>query len=234
MKRVAVILIILIVVVCGVYFLNQYWIHRYDPVIAREAARYHVDPDLVWSIAYEESYFRGWKKGRNGEIGLMQVTPGVARDWASEAASPSMQQRTQTEVDRVLLDPQRNIQIACWYLQKAGDEYKDTPGREARMLAAYNAGPSRAADWNRVESGTPPLNEQEFIARIDIPSTRAYVSSILERYRRVKSAKGSSLARRQSSSDDLVMPAAALAPDRSAGVQPAAKATDISAQLRSN
>jgi soluble lytic murein transglycosylase len=234
MKRAAVILIALIVIVCGLYFLDQYWIHRYDPVIAREAVRYHVDPDLVWSIAYEESYFRPWKKGRNGEIGLMQVTPGVARDWASEAASASMQQRTQTEVDSVLLDPQRNIQIACWYLQKAGDEYKDTPGREARMLAAYNAGPSRAADWNRVESGTPPLNEQEFIARIDIPSTRAYVSSILERYRRVKSAKGSSLARRQSSSDDLVMPAAALAPDRSAGVQPAAKATDISAQLRSN
>jgi len=36
------------------------------------------------------------------------------------------------------------------------------------------------------------LNEQEFIARIDIPSTRAYVTSILNRYRRVKSAKNSS------------------------------------------
>jgi soluble lytic murein transglycosylase-like protein len=56
------------------------------------------------------------------------------------------------------------------------------------MLAAYNAGPSRAADWNRVETGARPLNEQEFIARIDIASTRAYVTSILERYRRVKSA----------------------------------------------
>ena len=190
MKRLAIILIVLIVIGCGVYFFDQYWIHRYDPVIAREAARYHVDPDLVWSIAYEESYFRSWMKGRNGEIGLMQVTPAVARDWASENANASMQQRAATQVDDVLSDPVRNIQIACWYLQKAGDEYKDVPGREARMLAAYNAGPSRAADWNRVDNGTQPLNEQQFIARIDIASTRAYVTSILERYRRVKSAKG--------------------------------------------
>jgi len=190
MKRLAIILIILIVAAAGYYLLNQYWIHRYDSVIAREAARYRVDPDLVWSIAYEESYFRSWMKGRNGEIGLMQVTPAVARDWASENANASMQQRTATQVDDVLGDPVRNIQIACWYLQKAGDEYKDVPGREARMLAAYNAGPSRATEWNRVETGARQLNEQEFIARIDIPSTRAYVTSILERYRRVKSSKG--------------------------------------------
>jgi soluble lytic murein transglycosylase len=190
MKRLAIILIILIVAGCGLYFLDQYWIHRYDSVIAREAARYRVDPDLVWSIAYEESYFRSWMKGRNGEIGLMQVTPAVARDWASENANASMQQRAATRVDDVLSDPERNIQIACWYLQKAGDEYKDVPGREARMLAAYNAGPSRATEWNRVENGARQLNEQEFIARIDIASTRAYVTSILERYRRVKSSKG--------------------------------------------
>jgi soluble lytic murein transglycosylase len=191
MKKLAVILIILVLIAAGLYLLNQYWIHRYDAVIAREAARYRVDPDLVWSIAYEESYFRGWMKGRNGEIGLMQVTPAVARDWASENAGATMQQRAATQVDEVLSDPNRNIQIACWYLQKAGEEYKDVPGREARMLAAYNAGPSRAADWNRVDAGTRPLNEQEFIARIDISSTRAYVTSILERYRRVKSSRGS-------------------------------------------
>jgi hypothetical protein len=55
MKRLAIILITLIVIGCGLYFLNQYWIHRYDAVIKRESARHHVDPDLVWSIAYEET-----------------------------------------------------------------------------------------------------------------------------------------------------------------------------------
>jgi len=188
MKRIAIILITLIVIGCGLYFLDQYWIHRYDAVIARESARHHVDPDLVWSIAYEETYFRAWKKGRNGEIGLMQVTPVVAREWAADSNNTFFGGSKPMDADTLLLDPERNIQIACWYLEKAGDNYPDLPGREARMLAAYNAGPSRAADWNRVESGARPLNEQEFIARIDIASTRAYVTSILGRYRRVKSA----------------------------------------------
>jgi soluble lytic murein transglycosylase len=190
MKRLAIILIILIVAGVGLYLGNQYWIHRYDSVIAREAVRYHVDPDLVWSIAYEESYFRPWKDGRDGEIGMMQVTPGALADWASENASANVQQRTASDPKNFLRDPERNIQIACWYLHRAGEDYPDdVPGREARMLAAYNAGRRRAADWNRVEAGTRPLNEQEFISRIDIASTRAYVTSILERYRRVKSGK---------------------------------------------
>src|SRR5262245_16640319 len=193
MKRIAIILITLIVIGCALYFLDQYWIHRYDAAIKRESARHHVDPDLVWSIAYEETYFRQWKTGRNGEIGLMQVTPVVAREWASENSTALMGSRTQFDASAVLADPQRNIQIACWYLRKAGLDYLNIPGREARMLAAYNAGPSRAADWNRVQNGARPLSEQEFIARIDIPSTRAYVTSILDRYRRVKSAKANSI-----------------------------------------
>jgi peptidoglycan lytic transglycosylase len=193
MKRLAIILITLIVIGCGLYFLDQYWIHRYDAVIARESARHHVDPDLVWSIAYEETYFRSWMRGRNGEIGLMQVTPVVAREWAANNNSALLTSSKPMDADALLQDPERNVQVACWYLEKAGNDYQGMPGREARMLAAYNAGPSRAADWSRVESGARPLSEQEFIARIDIPSTRAYVTSILDRYRRVKSAGQSRL-----------------------------------------
>jgi soluble lytic murein transglycosylase len=58
------------------------------------------------------------------------------------------------------------------------------------MVAAYNAGPSRAAEWNRVAPNQPPLTSAQFIERIDIPSTRAYVSSILARYRELKDAEG--------------------------------------------
>ena len=194
-KRIAIILLFLVLFGCGLYFLDQYWIHRYDKVIAREAARHNVDPDLVWSIAYEETYFSPWKKGRNGEIGLMQVTPVVAREWAADKTVSATIPGGIADPGTLLSDPERNIQIACWYLQKAQQDYRDLPGREARMLAAYNAGPSRAADWNRVAQGAPPLNETEFIARIDIASTKAYVTSILDRYHRVKSAKANSVIR---------------------------------------
>jgi soluble lytic murein transglycosylase len=189
MKRFVIIALTLVLLLAAAYIADQYWIHRYDSLIATEAARYRVDPDLVWSIAYEESYFAPWKNGRAGEIGMMQVTPGVLQDWAAENAGAAIQQRTATDASTMLRDPQRNIQMACWYLQKAADDFPDVPGREARMLAAYNAGRRRAADWNRVPEGAPALTEQQFIERIDIPSTRAYVTSILNRYRQVKSAK---------------------------------------------
>ena len=54
------------------------------------------------------------------------------------------------------------------------------------MVAGYNAGPSRAAEWNRVSEAAKPLSADEFINRIDIPSTRAYVVSIMDRYRKLK------------------------------------------------
>ena len=57
------------------------------------------------------------------------------------------------------------------------------------MVAAYNAGPSRAVEWNKTETGARPLSADEFIARIDISSTRAYVTNILTRYRNLKEQK---------------------------------------------
>src|SRR2546429_2335249 len=92
MKRLIIVILAVVILVCGLYFLDQYWIHRYDPLIAREASLHHVDPDLVWSIVYEETYFSPWKKGRNGEVGLMQVTPVVAREWAAERGVAPMAQ----------------------------------------------------------------------------------------------------------------------------------------------
>ena len=190
MKRLLVAGLILLTFLVIAYFTNQYWIHRYDSLITRQAGIYQLDPDLVWSIIYEETYFSPWKHGRNGEIGLMQITPVVAQEWITETVSGSGQQTMLADTATLLREPQRNIQIGCWYLQKFSEEYRDMPGREARMLAAYNAGDSRASEWNRVQSGTPALTESEFIARIDIPSTRSYVSSILGRYYKLKAAKG--------------------------------------------
>ena len=186
MKRLVIIILAVLLAAGGLYFLNQYWIHRYDSLLARTAGQHHIDPDLVWSIVYEETYFSPWKKGRNGEVGLMQVTPVVAREWAAESGPTPLEQRMLNDMTRFLRDPGQNVEIGCWYLAKFDEEYRDTPGREARMLAAYNAGDSRASEWNRPPAGGRPLTEKEFIARIDIPSTRAYVTSILDRYRRRK------------------------------------------------
>lgn len=190
MKRaLSIILILLCLCAVGLYFFNQYWIHRYDALIARQANVYRLDPDLVWSVIYEETYFRPWMTGADEEIGLMQVTPTVGREWAAETGMRDLERQMGRDPESVLRDPERNIQIGCWYLEKLYQQYRDISGAEARMVAGYNAGPSRAADWNRVSNNARPLTADEFVTRIDIPSTRAYVTSILERYRKLKEDK---------------------------------------------
>ena len=190
MKRLVLFLLILIIIACGLYFGNQYWIHRYDTVVARQANIYHLDPDLVWSIIYEETYFSPWKHGKDGEIGLMQVTPAVGREWAPETGMRELERQMATDPAAVLRDPERNLQIGCWYLEKIYGTFRDLPDPEVRMISAYNAGPSRAAEWNRTAPGAAPLSGDEFVKRIDFPSTRAYVTSIMARYNKLKQDRG--------------------------------------------
>ncbi len=154
MKRLAVLALLLLMLAVGAYFFNQYWIHRYDSLIARQAGVYRLDPDLVWSIIYEETYFRPWKLGQDGEIGLMQITPAVGREWAAETGLPELERQMAQDPARLLRDPERNIQVGSWYLEKIREQYHDIPDAEARMIAGYNAGPSRAAEWNKVRRRT--------------------------------------------------------------------------------
>jgi soluble lytic murein transglycosylase len=189
MKRLLVVSLIVLTVVFGVYFFNQYWVHRYDGLIARHAGVYRLDPNLLWSIIYEETYFSPWKIGKDGEIGLMQITPAVARAWAAETGMRELERQMSQNPASFLRDPERNIQIGSWYLEKIYEQYRDVPDADARVIAAYNAGPSRAAEWNKVSEGQRPLSGDEFVNRIDIPSTRAYVISILERYRKLKGTR---------------------------------------------
>lgn len=170
-------------------FLNSYWEHRYDELIARQAEVYKLDRELVWSVIYEETYFKPWENGAAGEVGLMQVTPLVAREWAKETGMKAFEKRAAENPAELLRDPETNMQIACWYLESLRQKYRDQPAQTAMMLAAYNAGPSRVEEWNKQPENSPPLTEAEFISRINISSTKSYVSSILERYRTQQNKK---------------------------------------------
>ncbi len=171
----------------GYFFFRDHWEHRYDELIARHSRVFNIDERLVWSIIYEETWFRAWTIGSVGEVGLMQVTPTVAREWAKETGLTEFERQASENVVALLSDPQRNIQIGCWYFERLRERYRGRPAETAMTLAAYNAGPSRVEEWTR-DTDVQVLSETEFISRIGIPSTRAYVSSILERYRGLESA----------------------------------------------
>ena len=177
-------LIFVLVVIAGsaAIFFPDYWVHRYDDLIARQARVYRLDEKLVWSLIYEETYFRAWKIGAAEEVGLMQVTPTVAREWAKETGLKDFEKQAAENVNKFLADPERNIQVGCWYLEKLREQYRDRPAETAMTLAAYNAGASRVEEWTR-DTDTEAMSESDFVSRIAIASTRSYVSSILERYR---------------------------------------------------
>lgn len=174
--------ILAVVTASGFVFFKDYWEHRYDDLIARHARVYRLDEKLVWSVIYEETYFRPGVQGDAEEVGLMQVTPLVARDWAKETGLSELERQANENVIVLLSDPERNIRVGCWYLEKLRERYRNRPAETAMTLAAYNAGPSRVEEWTR-GADAAILPEADFIDRIAIPSTRAYVTSILDRYR---------------------------------------------------
>lgn len=189
MKRALVAGLVILTIVLAAYLFNRYWTHRYDALILRQATIYRVDPDLVWSIIYEETYFSPWKTGRDGEIGLMQVTPTVGREWAAETGMRELERTMASNPHSVLRNPEQNIQIGCWYLEKIRRQFQDVPDADSRVIAAYNAGPSRALEWGKPQQEGRLPSSDEFIQRIDIPSTRAYVTSVLSRYRKLKNTR---------------------------------------------
>jgi soluble lytic murein transglycosylase len=181
-KLIVLLLILLIFGSLGIYFFNQYWIHRYDELISRQAGIYRLEKELVWSVIYEETYFRAWILGAADEVGLMQITPTVAREWAKETGFKEFEKQTNENVVEFLKEPERNIQIGCWYLEKSGEKYRGFAAERAMTLAAYNAGASRVEEWTK-DLQAEKLSEAEFIERIAIPSTKSYVSSILQRFK---------------------------------------------------
>ena len=178
--------IITVIAISGAYFFRNYWEHRYDEMIMRQARVYRLDERLVWSLIYEETWFRDDAQGDAGEVGLMQVTPLVAREWAKETGLREFERQTTENVVPFLSDPERNIQVGCWYLEKVRESYRGDPAETAMTLAAFNAGPSRVEEWTR-GADIAKLSEVDFVSRIGIQSTKNYVSSILERYRSDKS-----------------------------------------------
>lgn len=185
---VACLFVFAVVAASGYFFFKDYWEHRYDDLIARHARVYRLDEKLVWSVIYEETYFRPGVIGEAEEVGLMQVTPLVARDWARETGLSELERQANENVVDLLSDPERNIRIGCWYLEKVRERYRGRPAETAMMLAAYNAGPSRVEEWTR-DADAVQMSEADFIGRIGIATTKEYVTSILERYRAATSPK---------------------------------------------
>ena len=82
----------------------------------------------------------------------------------------------------MLYDPLVNLDLGARYFRQVLNGFG---GRVERALAAYNAGPHRAAIWHYARPG---MSAEEFVDSIPYQETRTYVMTILasqEQYRRL-------------------------------------------------
>jgi len=146
---------------------------RHD--IETNARLRNLDPFLVAGLIRQESEFNPSAQSGANAYGLMQVRPGTGREAARPAGVPKFS-------TRMLTQPAVNVKLGAYILR---DMLDDHDGRIEETLAAYNAGPARAADWRTWAEFREPA---EFIETIPFTETRDYVQAVLrnaEMYRRL-------------------------------------------------
>jgi soluble lytic murein transglycosylase len=145
---------------------------RYNRLIEETASRYNVDKFLIKAVIRRESEFDPFVYGRAGEIGLMQVTEGAAREWARATG--------RKDFGRDLLwDERANIDAGTWYLARALNRWRDKDDPIPFALAEYNAGFGNVLRWLPHGQATTAA---EFREAITFPGVRRYIDSVMDFY----------------------------------------------------
>ena len=145
--------------------------HSQDAVIRAAAARYGVDAALVKAVVWRESWFDPLARGKAGELGLMQICPPAAHEWAAAEKLTNFHHEQ-------LADPGSNTLCGTWYLAKLLRRYSATDDAVPFALADYNAGRGHVLRWN---GGVAATNSAQFLAQMTFPGTRRYIETIRER-----------------------------------------------------
>ena len=145
-----------------------------DPPIRAAALRYGVDPALVKAVVWRESRFNPRARGRDGEVGLMQLLEIAAQEWVDAEHVSAF------EHDHCM-DPGTNTLAGTFYLRKLLDRYQHTDDPVPYALADYNAGRSNVLKWMK---GAGTTNSALFIEQIGFPATREYVLEVMNRSER--------------------------------------------------
>ena len=173
-KKSKIILAVSLVVFCLLvfYYSSRIDESRYDAIIEKAARKYNIDSRFVKAVIYQESKFDARVRGTSGEIGLMQIMPhGAAVDWARHYKLENVR-------EGLLFNPELNIEIGTWYLSQALKRWHNYKDAKELALCQYNAGGKRADAWK------PENYNGTVIDRIKIRSTRAYVESIMSKYKK--------------------------------------------------
>jgi soluble lytic murein transglycosylase len=131
-----------------------------------------IEPALALGLIRQESNFAPAAVSPAGARGLMQLMPATATLVAHQLG-------TRADVSRLLTDPATNMRLGTAYMQNLMAEFGDFM---PMAIAAYNAGPGRAATW-AAENGDPrstAIDPIDWIELIPFNETRNYVQRVIE------------------------------------------------------
>jgi len=147
----------------------------YRNELMRNAKSQNLDPFTVAALIRQESEFNPQAVSSAKAYGLTQVTPGTGRQLARRLGVRRFR-------NNMLFQPATNLKLGTYYMRSLLDQWG---GRWEETLAAYNAGPRRAAEWAGWRTYREPA---EFIESIPYTETRGYVQAVLRNaamYRRL-------------------------------------------------
>ena len=128
------------------------------------------EPALILAVMRQESGFSHKATNPSGAVGLMQIMPDTAQQFADKL-------NLGYDEDK-LLDPDFNLTLGRAYLDHLIRYYS---GSYILALAAYNAGPTRVADWLK-RFGDPRVSPDDPLTWVDaLPfrETRRYVNAVM-------------------------------------------------------
>lgn len=140
----------------------------YRDLVLPNAAKYELDPLLVFALIRQESLYEGFATSYAAAQGLMQIIPDTAQWIATRLNWPNFQN---SDIYR----PYINVAFGTYYLRYVLDTLDGLP---YAALAGYNGGPGNAAQWLRISG--PDLDA--FVQAITFDETRTYVTRIYEQY----------------------------------------------------
>jgi soluble lytic murein transglycosylase-like protein len=126
---------------------------------------WRIDPALAYAHARQESDFRTGAVSPAGAVGLMQVRPGTAGDFA----------RARGTAVGELTFPATNLEYGQSFIELMRAK-PETQGQLLKVIAAYNAGPLPVARWNYINAKDDPLL---WIESLPYWETRYYVPAIM-------------------------------------------------------
>lgn len=131
---------------------------RYQNEVQLASEMFDVEKATIYSIINIESRFKKDVISSKGAVGLMQIMPSTAQEFAKKAGLEKFE----------LKNPKDNILIGTAYFSYLTEKFNDTK----LALCAYNAGPSNVNFWlSKQEYSTDGLT----LSKIPFTETENYI-----------------------------------------------------------